>query len=640
MTAPHALRRCAPLLLPLLVCAATPSAQARTLAEYRYFRALSIDLAGRAPTRAELTAFEAPNFDLPAFVEARLSGPAYAERLRRLYMDLLRLEIGSTFAFVPNVAILRRHQLRGPNGEPVLVYFRAGQRRTRPETDGAFCLTQAETGLQFPNNAAPTGTPINVSQAVLDAATVLVKPWWLYRDYKAPSPSQRYSEAWAQDAPGFVPAPGLLSENDGGVQTQSVRVCKEEAQTAESGTVFTTGRVQAVPAGTPPPFGRLSQLPLDSLFARQNTGQPIACAIGTALANSADCGCGVGLERCLPGDSFGNDPRAFSVPTRMPLGPDAPFDLGPQAQSQWHRLWWGQEAVRFLDDLFTTDRDFREVLTGRHTFVNGPLAQFYKHVSGATCCGNGFYFGYAQPEPLLDPARLPAVPVHQTNDWRRVDDRGEQAAGLLTMPIFLTKYGTRRARAHVVYNAFMCREFTAGNVALMPSTEPNLMLRPGCATCHATLEPLSAHFARVLESDWTYLPPAKFPLNSALCRLQNGNMPGYCRGYYDPAFSSADGGALRGSYGSSANAETGPAGLARTITASPEFASCVVRNVSASLLGRALNIDDKALHDRLTAAFTQSGMRMRTLVRELVQSDAYRRSNNLTSSAWRTGGAQ
>ena len=34
------------------------------------------------------------------------------------------------------------------------------------------------------------------------------------------------------------------------------------------GTVFTTGRTTAVPAGTPPPYGRLSQLPLDSGYAR------------------------------------------------------------------------------------------------------------------------------------------------------------------------------------------------------------------------------------------------------------------------------------------------------------------------------------------------------------------------------------
>ena len=58
-------------LLAALV-AATPAARAeparaaRTLDDYRHFRALSIDLLGRAPRRDELAAFERPGFDLDA----------------------------------------------------------------------------------------------------------------------------------------------------------------------------------------------------------------------------------------------------------------------------------------------------------------------------------------------------------------------------------------------------------------------------------------------------------------------------------------------------------------------------------------------------------------------------------------------
>ena len=37
----------------------------------------------------------------------------------------------------------------------------------------------------------------------------------------------------------------------------------------------------------------------------------------------------------------------------------------------------------------------------------------------------------------------------------------------------LAKYGTRRARAHAVYQTFLCREFVAEGLELMPSTEPN-----------------------------------------------------------------------------------------------------------------------------------------------------------------------
>ena len=159
-----------------------------TVEDYRYFRSLSIDLSGRPPTRAELTAFEAPDFSLDAWLDARLAEPGYAERLRRIYTDVLRLEIGPSFQFVPNPVVLRRVEVQGPDGKPLGIYFRRGQRRVDPLTDGDFCLTQAESGLQFPPNAPTIGYPWPVSQAVLDARTVVVKPWWLYADYRSAPP--------------------------------------------------------------------------------------------------------------------------------------------------------------------------------------------------------------------------------------------------------------------------------------------------------------------------------------------------------------------------------------------------------------------------------------------------------------------
>ena len=96
------------LLLVLLAAAgaavAPPRNEARAergLDDYRRFRALSIDLAGRAPTRAEIADMESPGFDLDRWIDAHLAGPAYIERLERLYMDLLRLEVGPAFQFNP-----------------------------------------------------------------------------------------------------------------------------------------------------------------------------------------------------------------------------------------------------------------------------------------------------------------------------------------------------------------------------------------------------------------------------------------------------------------------------------------------------------------------------------------------------------
>src|SRR3954462_15793705 len=95
-------------ILPLLVLAcalalvAGDTRAAKGLGDYRYFRALSIDLLGRPPTRDELAQLESPEFSLDAWLDTHLTGPQYAERLRRIYMDTLRLEVGPSFQFVPN----------------------------------------------------------------------------------------------------------------------------------------------------------------------------------------------------------------------------------------------------------------------------------------------------------------------------------------------------------------------------------------------------------------------------------------------------------------------------------------------------------------------------------------------------------
>ena len=157
------------LVVTVALAAVPDGAAQRTLPDYRYFRALSIDLIGRPPTRDELAAYEAPSFDLDVWLDAQLASPGYAERMRRIYEDVLRLEIGPSFQFVPNPLELRRERVLGPDGQSLDIYFRRGQRRVDAATDGEFCLTQAETGLQFPANAAPTGTAHAVDAKLLAA---------------------------------------------------------------------------------------------------------------------------------------------------------------------------------------------------------------------------------------------------------------------------------------------------------------------------------------------------------------------------------------------------------------------------------------------------------------------------------------
>ncbi len=606
-----------------IALAAMPEGLAQpTLPDYRYFRALSIDLVGRPPTRDELAAFEGPGFQLDAWLDAQLASPGYAERVRRIYEDVLRLELGPSFQFVPNPLELRRQRVTGPDGEPLDVYFRRGQRRIDADTDGDFCLTQAETGLQFPANAAPTGTAHPVDAKVLAARTALVKPWWLYADARAVAPADRVAPDWATRFPGFVLVPALAFEPDGKTPSTAVRVCREEAQTAETGAVYASGR-PGPKKGAPPPAGRLTQPPGDSGFAKAAKGRAVSCASGVGFAASAECGCGVGLERCLPSPGAANETAAFVMPTHVPFGPGLPFEASPQPPAAWLRMWWGEEAKRFMDRVFLEDRDVRELLTGREDQVNGPLAQFYRALASATCCGASVELGYTQPEPLVEPGAVPEALVPQdTATWLPIADRGPHAAGLLTMPVFLTKYGSRRARAHVVASAFLCHEFLADTVKLAPSTEPDLTKRPGCSACHTTLEPMAAAFTRVSESDWTWLPATQLPM--VLPRCAADKAPGSCKGYYDPAF----GNQLRGAYAAPSRAEAGPAGLAAEVVASPDFAPCVVSTVASGLLGRALIPDDTAWKAQLVGAFTAGGYRMRALVRAIVTSPRYRSGND------------
>jgi hypothetical protein len=636
---------------------ATPAP--RTLDEYRHFRITAIDLAGRMPTRDEVAAFERPDFDLDKWVDHELGGAAYVDRMTRIYMDVLRLEPNLNFSSAP--AQLFRQEIEGPDGKPVFVFYRSGQRRVREETDGEFCLSPDETGIVVRSGAKEVGTPIRVTKALLDKYTTLVRPWWLYKDYRSVNASMRLGQTWTDADPDYKLADGLTTEPDGSPIMQ-VRVCREEAQGAATGHVYASGRLKPDgekrkgPRGpklpgakrvrpkmvdgklveTDFPGGRIKPAPLDRPYATAHKGEAIACDSRTALDFAPDCGCGIGLERCVPNDGP-NQGSAFFFPNHMPLGPDLPLDSAKQQAQRWFPYWWSREAVHFLDDLFASDRDFREILTGRQTFVNGPLAQFYKTIQRGNCCGPEIAFGMTEEtEPLFDPKNVPAdLEPEDVGKWELVADRGPHAAGVLTLPMFLEKYASARARGAALYNAFLCKSFLADNkTELAPSSEPNLMIRPGCSTCHATLEPLAAYFARVEPGSFVFLPQSLFPAHSTACRKnKNGNMNGPCTNLYDVAFADGAGATLRSAYGSPAHADATPAGAAKDITDSPDFAACAVQRVTASFLGRPTNADDAALLRSLQTEFVRSGYRMRALVRALVRSAAYRSSNNASDEA-------
>lgn len=656
------------LLFSPALAAAAAATRDLTLEDYKYFRALSIDLQGRVPTRDELTAFEQSDFDLQQWIDGRLQGDDYVDRLTRIYSDLLRPQINGFRLNNFSRAGLSMVTFRGPDGKLTRLYFRPSQVRARvlatkttlnadtnykacvaikdPVHDPQYvtlncaqyekwdnlvkanmCLTADELGIRYngSSNFGPTPFPAlagdvattppraNAVQTALDTYSKVVKPWWLYSDFAAGTPVARYDASWAQQFPGYVLNNTLLKEPDNTTDTMTVRVCNEEALAAPVGAV--DGKKN--PDGTP-------------LIA--------SCLTGYGAASSSGCGCGPGLSWCLPAGTYNTTfpGSTFTSSRNVLLGVDDPTDQVAFTPFDWQSLWMSQEPVAFFNRLFGEDRDFREVVTGRWTMVNGPLAQFYRMAARTSTLDADL-----GQSPLPTDSNLPATLPMDVNTWTAVEDRGPNAAGILTQAWFDMKFSTQRARAHSIYNAFVCRDFVAPpGLTLSASPEPDLSKRSGCAVCHHVLEPLSAYFSHTGEGDWTWLDAKTYPTQNPACKQTGtpGKIPSACATRYDNVFSTADFGMLRGAYSSPEHSDQGPAGLGQYLTGLPEFSACTTQNVAQSFLGRDLRAEDAALKQQLSDSFAAGGYKIRPLVKAILNSTAYKSANNWNSTVWRSEG--
>ena len=260
---------------------APPPAATRTLEDYRHFRIAAIDLLGRMPTRDEIAAFERSDFDMDGWMDAQLGGAGYVERLTRIYMDALRLEPNVDFRSAPSE--LYRHDVLGPDGKPVTIYYREGQRRERPETDGEFCLSPEETGVVIRARQPDQGTPRKVSQKVPRPGDAC----WRSRGgsiatFAPPAPPSATGADGRIPIPEYKPVESLLTDAEGKPVVE-IRVCREEAGVRDTGHVYASGRVQPLPKDAKLPGGRLRPPPLDRPYATQHQGQEIACNTRMAL---------------------------------------------------------------------------------------------------------------------------------------------------------------------------------------------------------------------------------------------------------------------------------------------------------------------------------------------------------------------
>lgn len=294
---------------------------------------------------------------------------------------------------------------------------------------------------------------------------------------------------------------------------------------------------------------------------------------------------------------------------------------------------FNEEPLMIADSVLRRDEDYFNLLTTRRSFVNGTLAQLYRQ--------NQSPQSWLVTPPTARDA-IPNVPLSETTSWVEYT-RDEQASGVLTTPSWLYRFPTQRARVNHFYEAFLCKHFApeAGAIAPPPedscNRENNLAKRCGCSYCHATIEPMGAHWGRFGERNAQYLSPDSFPRLDTRCRdcalAGDTTCNNECGNYVMQAVD-GDGanslGLLRTYLYRTPEEEPnivgGPRLMVQRFMQTGELEKCAVRNIWNHLLGRPMTSQEESLYlNRLSQGFAEDGHNLKRLMQRVMSTEAYRR---------------
>lgn len=241
-----------------------------------------------------------------------------------------------------------------------------------------------------------------------------------------------------------------------------------------------------------------------------------------------------------------------------------------------------EETRRFIEEIFTKDNGtLSALLQAPYTLLNPELAQYF----GASVLGTG---------------------------WTRVTKGANRDAGLLTQSGLLASHShpdqsSPVRRGKFIREAFLCQALPPpppGLVITVPSLDPNLTTRqrfsqhasdPACAGCHRLIDPMGLGFENFdATGRW---------------RDEEGGLPIDASGELVDA--------------DVAGVFMGPVELAQKLAASELVANCVVRQWSRFSYARGESAEDACTLDKLTTTLKGSGGHLPTLLRALVDTDAF-----------------
>lgn len=321
-------------------------------------------------------------------------------------------------------------------------------------------------------------------------------------------------------------------------------------------------------------------------------------------AYAAQCGCGPGLQWCMPTGLETNLTRYFA-----------------------------EDVERRIAANVAADEPYTGILTGRRAFVNGPLAYFWRHQTAL--------YNQVPLEPVaVDHEHLPDLPYAEPDVWEEIE-LSEHHGGVLTSPVYLLRFQTNRARANRFYDAFLCQPFQppAGGIPVDDEggqRQPDVQRRDGCKYCHAILEPAAAHWGRWTQQGGGFLSPELYPVfrdDCADCARGFEACSEDCSLHYVTRALSPEEEPYLGMLRAfeflrpehQAYVDEGPAELVRQGLVSNQIPACTVRRTAQWLIGRDPEEREEAWADDLVRRFIGTDFRYREVVAAIVASETYRR---------------
>lgn len=319
------------------------------------------------------------------------------------------------------------------------------------------------------------------------------------------------------------------------------------------------------------------------------------------------CGCGPNLAYCDAG---------FGVNVQLTVGESL-----------------AEQMLEVIDWVIREDRPYHEILTTRRSFLNGPLAHYFRHqldlAANVTMTPSPLEGDFLPDIAWNDPSWVPVL-------------QGEEHSGILTSYAFLLRFQTNRGRVNQFYNAFLDSYFDASKGVNSPDcveSSGDLTKMCGCQKCHVAVEPWAAYWARWKQQGGGYLDPARFPLYDDDCRtcaeMGIGTCPNHCRQEYVlqavPAEREPYVGYLRGyeflKEQHQVHAEAGPRLWVERTLQDGSLAEGVVSKMWVHFMRRPFDGGkaDTEIRRQLVFRFMESGYDIKALVKAIVTHPTYRR---------------